>query len=50
MHLRTRGAGGPFTGRFPVAWDGLRMQERRFEGVMIEGKDPVEEIDKKMTI
>ena len=29
-----------------IAWDGLRMQERRFEGVMIEGKDPVEEIDR----
>ena len=30
-----------------IAWDSLREQERRFEGVMIEGKDPVEEIDKK---
>jgi phage terminase large subunit-like protein len=28
-----------------IAWDSLRVQERRFEGVTIEGKDPVEEID-----
>jgi len=30
-----------------IAWDSLRMQERRFEGLMIEGKDPVEEIDRE---
>ena len=33
-----------------IAWDSLRVQERRFEGVMIEGKDPVEEIDRESEI
>ena len=29
-----------------ITWDSLQVQERRFEGVVIEGEDPVEEIDK----
>jgi len=29
-----------------MAWDSLGMQERRFEPMMILGKDPVEEMDK----
>jgi hypothetical protein len=29
-----------------IAWDGLQVQERRFEGVVIEGEDPIEEMDK----
>jgi hypothetical protein len=33
-----------------IAWDSLRVMERRFEGVMIEGKDPVEEIDREISI
>jgi len=30
-----------------IAWDGLQAGERRFEGVVIEGEDPVEEMDRK---
>lgn len=38
---------GPTAGHYAVAWDGLQAKERRFEGVVIEGEDPIEEMDKK---
>ncbi len=43
----TRKPAGTFGMALAIAWDSLRVMERRFEGVTIEGKDPVEEIDKE---
>jgi len=42
----TRKPAGTFGMALAIAWDSLRVMERRFEGVTIEGKDPVEEIDR----
>jgi hypothetical protein len=33
-----------------IAWDSLRVNERRFEGVTIFREDPVEEIDREISI